>query len=418
MASLSALTRLAGRLARPHLPRRTVRLRLTLLYGGLFLISGTVLLAITYALVRNALTGRMAKSFIPAPHHTPVPSPGMPPPGQSRTVQLLPAELQQALQRQTAAMLDQLLINSAIALALMAVISVVLGWIIAGRILSRLRTIIAATEEISATDLHRRLALDGPADELKALGDTIDALLTRLEASFQAQRQFVANASHELRTPLTRQRALGQVVLSDPTATVQSLREAHEQILAAGAHQERLIEALLTLTRGHAGLDVRHPFDLAQLTEEVVHSRSAEAGRRGVTIHASYDVAPVSGHRPLAERLIANLVDNALCYNTSPGWVRVETGTVQGHAVFTISNPGPVVAQDTVERLFQTFQRHGTARATRPDGLGLGLSIVQAIATAHDATITASPRTEGGLTVTVTFPSRPVPRPPARRHRR
>jgi signal transduction histidine kinase len=420
MASLSALTRFAGRLARRHLPRRTVRLRLTLLYGGLFLISGTVLLAITFALVRNALTGPMAKSFIPAPGHTPASSPGMPPPGQSRTVQLLPAELQKALQRQTAEMLDQLLINSAIALALMAVISVVLGWIVAGRVLNRLRTIIAATEEISATDLHRRLALDGPADELKALGDTIDGLLSRLEASFQAQRQFVANASHELRTPLTRQRALGQVVLSDPMATVQSLREAHEQILAAGAHQERLIEALLTLTRGHAGLDVRHPFDLARLTEDVVHSRSAEAGRRGVTIHSSYGSAPVSGHHPLAERLVANLVDNALCYNTSPGWVRVETGTAHGHAVLTISNPGPVVAQDTVERLFQPFQRHGAARATRPDGLGLGLSIVQAIATAHDATITATPRAEGGLTVTVTFPSRAVPRRPEtpRRHRR
>ncbi|MFI7130139.1 sensor histidine kinase [Nonomuraea sp. NPDC050153] len=403
MASPSAVTRLAGRLARPHLPRRTVRLRLTLLYGSLFLASGTVLLAITYALMRHAVTGPMVKNFTPLPGDASAPSPGRPP-GKSHTVELLPAELQRALEHQRAEALNQLLINSGIALALMSVISVVLGWIVAGRVLSRLRTIIAAAQDISATDLHRRLALDGPADELKTLGDTIDGLLSRLEASFQAQRQFVANASHELRTPLTRQRALGQVALSDPMATVQSLREAHEQILTAGAHQERLIEALLTLTRGHAGIEVRHAFDLAQLTQEVVHARRAEAHRRGVTIRPSFGAALAAGHRPLAERLVANLVDNALCYNTAPGWVQVETGTDHGHAVLTVSNSGPVVAPDAVERLFQPFQRLGSARTDRPDGLGLGLSIVQAIATAHDATITTTPRAGGGLTVAVTFP--------------
>ncbi|GAA3599261.1 hypothetical protein GCM10022419_098710 [Nonomuraea rosea] len=247
-APFPLVTRLAGRL-----PRHTVRLRLTLLYGSLFLVSGTVLLAITYALMRQAVSGSMATSFISSsPGDVSAPPLNMPP-GKSGAVQLLPAELQQALEHQRAEALHQLLINSGIALALMSVLSVALGWIIAGRVLSRLRTIIATAQDISATDLHRRLTLDGPADELKALGDTIDGLLSRLEASFQAQRQFVANASHELRTPLTRQRALGQVALSDPMASTQSLREAHEQILATGAHQERLIEALLTLSRGHAG---------------------------------------------------------------------------------------------------------------------------------------------------------------------
>ncbi|MCC5579589.1 HAMP domain-containing protein [Microtetraspora sp. AC03309] len=404
MASPSALTRLAGRLARPHLPRRTVRLRLTLLYGGLFLVSGATLLAITYVLVRHAVMGQAVKSFIPAPDNVPVPSPGMPPPGKLRSVELLPAQLQQALELQRAEVLDQFLINSVIALALMSVISVVLGWVVAGRILRRLRTIVATAREISATDLHRRLAFDGPADEIKALGDTFDGLLARLEASFQAQRRFVANASHELRTPLTRQRALGQVALSDPTPTVESLQEAHEEILAAGAQQERLIEALLTLSRGQAGIEARHAFDLARLGEDVVDARRAEARRRGVAIRQSFGAAPAAGHRPLAERLVANLVDNALCHNTSPGWVEVETRTADGHAVLTISNSGPLVPPDAVERLFQPFQRLGTARTEHPDGLGLGLSIVHAIATAHDAAVTATPRPEGGLTVTLTFP--------------
>ncbi|WP_066939941.1 sensor histidine kinase [Microtetraspora fusca] len=404
MAFLSAFTRLAGRLARSHLPRRTVRLRLTLLYGGLFLVSGATLLAITYVLVRHAVMGQVVKSFIPAPDNAPIPSPGMPPPGKSRSVELLPAQFQQVLKLQRAEALDQLLINSALALALMSVISVVLGWVVAGRILRRLRTIIATAREISATDLHRRLAFDGPADEIKALGDTFDGLLARLEASFQAQRQFVANASHELRTPLTRQRALGQVALSDPMPTVESLREAHEEILAAGVQQERLIEALLTLSRGQAGIEARHAFDLARLGGDVVDDRRAEARRRGVAIRQSFGAAPAAGHRPLAERLVANLVDNALCHNTLPGWVEVETRTVDGHAVLTISNSGPLVPPDAVERLFQPFQRLGTARTGHPDGLGLGLSIVHAIATAHDAAVTATPRAEGGLTVTVTFP--------------
>ncbi|WP_433221206.1 sensor histidine kinase [Microtetraspora malaysiensis] len=405
MASLSALTRLAGRLARPHLPRRTVRLRLTLLYGGLFLISGAVLLAITYVLVRHAVMGqavRSVRSFIPAPGN--VPSPDVPPFGKLRSVELLPAQLQQALELQRAEVLDQFLNNSVIALALMSVISVVLGWIVAGRILRRLRTIVATAREISATDLHRRLAFDGPADEIKALGDTFDGLLARLEASFQAQRRFVANASHELRTPLTRQRALGQVALSDPMPTVESLREAHEEILAAGAQQERLIEALLTLSRGQAGIEARHAFDLARLGEDVVDARRAEARRRGAAIRSSFGAAPAAGHRPLAERLVMNLVDNALRHNTLPGWVEVETRTADGHAVLTISNSGPPVPPDAVERLFQPFQRLGTARTEHTDGLGLGLSIVHAIATAHDAAVTAIPRPEGGLTVTVTFP--------------
>jgi signal transduction histidine kinase len=408
---MSVITRLTSRIARPHLPRRTVRLRMTLLYGGLFLISGAALLAITYVLVRHAVGGGPFKGsdFVPAPGGSRGPtSPDpdtLPPPSQPGAIEMLSIQAEQALIRQKAAVMHQLLINSGIALALMSVISIVLGWIVAGRILGPLRTITAAARDISATSLHQRLALDGPSDELKELGDTFDGLLGRLESSFQAQRQFVANASHELRTPLARQRALGQVALSDPDATVESLRTAHERILAAGAQQERLIEALLTLTRSHLGIEVRHPFDLAQLTREVVDARRSEAEYRTVTVQPSISAATAAGHRPLAERLVTNLVDNALRHNIPHGWVEVTIRTVDGHAVLTVANTGPVVPPEAIDQLFQPFQRLGTARTGRGEGLGLGLSIVQAIATAHDATITTSARPEGGLTITVTFPA-------------
>jgi signal transduction histidine kinase len=385
-----------------RLPRRTVRLRMTLLYGGLFLTSGAALLVITYVLVLHAVGVPPAapdlSDMIP-------PASGPPPgrPGEPVVIESFSITLQEAVTSQTSAVLHQLFVQSGIALALMSVISIVLGWIVAGRVLGRLRTITAAARTISATNLHQRLALDGPGDELKELGDTFDGLLSRLETSFHAQRQFVANASHELRTPLARQRALGQVALSDPDATVESLRTAHERILAAGTQQERLIEALLTLTRGHTGIEVRQPFDLADLAREVVDARASEAERRTVTIRRSLSPAATSGHRALTERLVINLVDNALRYNVPDGQVEVGTRTADGHAVLTVANTGPVVPPDDIDRLFQPFQRLGTARTG--DGLGLGLSVVQAIATAHAATITTSTHPDGGLTISVAFPT-------------
>jgi signal transduction histidine kinase len=405
---MSVIARLTSRIARPHLPRRTVRLRMTVLYGGLFLISGAALLAITYILVRHAVDGHPigVSGFVLAPGGS-APLQTMPPPGQAgrEFAEMVSVQAKEAMERQKSAVLHQLLLQSGIALALTSVSSIALGWIVAGRVLRRLRMITTAARDISATNLHQRLALDGPGDELKELGDTFDGLLGRLEASFQAQRQFVANASHELRTPLARQRALGQVALSDPAATAESLRTAHERILAAGTEQERLIEALLTLTRGQAGIEVRLPFDLAQLTHQVVDARRSEADYRTVTIRSSISPALAAGHLPLTESLVSNLVDNAIRYNVPHGRVEITTRTAGGQAVLAIANTGPVVPQDAVEQLFQPFQRLGTPRTGRREGLGLGLSIVQAIATAHDATITTSARPEGGLTIAVTFPA-------------
>ncbi|MER5494291.1 HAMP domain-containing sensor histidine kinase [Streptomyces sp. NPDC002490] len=411
---MSVTARSTRRAARSGGSRRTVRAKMTILHGVLFLASGAVLLAITYLLVRYSPLGdppmRSSTNFI----ETPDDSVTLPPPdaaGQmtpdARVVMKdqLTKAASKALIEQRADLLRQLLLNSFIALGVVSLFSVALGWIVSGRMLRPLRTITAAARDISATHLHRRLDLDGPPDELKELGDTFDALMVRLERSFLAQRQFVANASHELRTPLARQRALGQVALSDPEATADSLRRAHERILAAGAQQERLLEALLTLTRSHAGIEVRHPFDLAQLVEEVVEAQSAGARDRSVALTASVTAAVASGHRPLAERLVVNLVENALKYNVPGGVVEVGARTVAGRAVLTVVNTGPVVPPDKVETLFQPFQRlGGTRTGRRADGLGLGLSIVQAVATAHDATVTTEPRPQGGLSVTVSFP--------------
>ncbi|NUS55278.1 MAG: HAMP domain-containing histidine kinase, partial [Streptomycetaceae bacterium] len=212
-------------------------------------------------------------------------------------------------------------------------------------------------------------------------------------------------------TPLAHQRVLGQVALADPDATVESLRTAHEQILTAGQQQERLIEALLTLARGHAGIDVRRPFDMARLVQEAVAGCGAAASERRVTLRPSVGAAVASGHRALTERMVANLLDNAIRYNVPGGYVEVTTDTRAGRAVLVVANTGPVVPEDAVERILLPFQRLDRARAARgsrtepSQGLGLGLSIVAAIASAHDATLTATARTGGGLVVTVTFPA-------------
>ncbi|MGV9851755.1 sensor histidine kinase [Streptomyces sp. NPDC003442] len=423
---MSPLSRLTARLARSPLPRRTVRLKLTLLYGALFLLSGAALLTITYLLVLGSNGGSLSGGQQapdgggPRAGGTGGHSPPVPPPrgriGES-TRDVLPAAAREIMELQRDAVLHDLLVQSAIALGLMSVISIALGWVVSGRILRPLRTVIGAAREISATSLHQRLALEGPRDELKELGDTFDGLLGRLETSFEAQRRFVANASHELRTPLARQRTLGQLALSDPDADVASLRAAHERILAAGAQQERMIEALLTLARSHAGIEVRRPFDLDRLAREVVAARRTDAEQWRVTPRCALAATVAAGHRPLAERLVINLVDNALRHNEPYGWVEVATVDEPGRAVLTVANSGPVVPPSALDQMFQPFQRLGDPR-TNKDGLGLGLSIVQAIAVAHDATLAVEARPEGGLVFTIGFPHPPVHRqepPPSHR---
>jgi signal transduction histidine kinase len=419
---------------RPHLPRRTVRLRLTLLYGGLFLLSGAALLAITYLLVVNATSGCISNNqlgvsaFICTPgqaatgagthsgvafgfatggtrkptwHGQIASTTGGLPRGTPN-----PQQLAAQATRQHNSTLHQLLIQSGIALALMSLASILLGWLVAGRVLRPLRTITSTTREISASSLHRRLALGGPDDELKELGDTIDELLARLAASFQSQRRFVADASHELRTPLALSRAMLQVALADPDLTLDSLRATCEDVLQAGQEHEQLIEALLMLARSQRGLYHRETVKLGTLVEKILADHQQRADAQGLTINARLDAtAAISGDPRLVSRLVSNLIENAIRYNCPDGHIDVTVSRSEGRAELAVANSGPTIPSRDVERLLQPFQRLASTRGSDAEGHGLGLSIVAAIASAHDATLIVEPRPGGGLRVGVAFPA-------------
>ena len=438
---MSISARLNGRITRlavgRHLPHRTVRVRLTLLYGGLFLLSGAALMAITYALLVNAgfvftlqngvstepLTGKPnlvqgVPGGFPSPGATthpsaqtiahwrtvarcmrqhgvsrfPNPSTSVPPnlagggevSDRDGAILAIPATINMqstTFIRATTAcgfMADytrssaqdnrrrtqtrqQLLIQSGIALAGMSLLSLGLGWLMAGRVLQP------------------------------------------LEDSHDAQRQFVANASHELRAPLTRLRALSEVALASSGADVASLRRAHERVLASEQHLEQLIDALLALTRGQAGLERREHLDLAALISQALLARESELARLDLDLRATLATAPTAGDPRLLERLIANLIDNAIRHNTPEGRVEITTGTRDRHAFVSIANTGPTIAPEQIQRLFQPFQRLGAARTQHNRGHGLGLSIVQAIANAHHAQLSAHARPDGGLTIEISF---------------
>jgi signal transduction histidine kinase len=288
-------------------------------------------------------------------------------------------------------------------LALAAIgVAVLAAWWLAGRFLRPLRAMTTTAKEISATNLDRRLSLDGPDDEVTELGRTLDDLFGRLQASFASQRQFVANASHELRTPLAGQRTLLQVALADPDADAEALRSTCEEALELSGQQERLIDALLTLATSERGVESSEPLDLAPLTEDIVHSRRHEAERHGVQINATFQSAIAIGDPPLVASLIANLLDNAIRHNITGGAVEISTSTSDG-ARLSVSNTGPAIPLAEVERLFQPFQRLGDQRVGQAEGHGFGLAIVKAISTAHGASLIARPRPEGGLDVQVTF---------------
>jgi len=388
--------------------RGSVRLRLTLLFGALFLAAGAAVLGITYGLVSHATNGIIVARTYSGSVQAGGPAETVPGLQQLQTQAVANAAGARAAEN------DTLLMDSGIALGIMAVVATALGWFAAGRALRPLRRITAAARRISATNLHERLALEEPDDDLRELADMIDDLFGRLDASFGAQRQFVANASHELRTPLARSRTLLEVALRDPGTSAESLRATCHRVLAAGEEQERMLEALLTLARGQRGLDRREPLDLAAITRDVLAARGTEITARGLEMAVTLEPALMAGDRALTERGVANLIDNALRHNVPDGtvWVTVGTEGVPGQAMLTVANTGPVVQPAEVRRLLAPFQRGGARRdrARSPgadgDGLGLGLPIVQAIAIAHDAALTIAARPEGGgLTAELVFPA-------------
>jgi signal transduction histidine kinase len=308
--------------------------------------------------------------------------------------------------------LSQLLTGSAVALVLLIPIALALGWFVAGRFLRPLRAITATAQIISAGDLHRRLDLGAPTDELTELGHTLDDLFARLQASFDAQRHFVANASHELRTPLAGLRTLLEVTLADPDADTGTLRSACQEALALGGHQERLVQALLALATSERGVTRWDTVDLAHVAEGVLASRRDQARERGVDLSEHLTPAVTGGDPKLIESLVANLIDNAIRHNHANGHVKITTQTSGTQVALTVTNSGPVIPDDQIQRLFQPFQKLAPDRHGHRDGYGLGLAIVNAVTQAHHATLTTSARPEGGLYITVRFahgshPNRP-----------
>jgi signal transduction histidine kinase len=382
---------------------RTARMRLTLGYGAMFIFAGAALLATTYVL------------FDRATRNTPLPSGALP----SRSGPLasgtgtLPGVLggspskagAAAVLRQHNADLHQLVVQSTVAFAVMALLALVLGWLMAGRVLRPVRSITAAARDISVTNLHQRLDLHGPDDEFKQLGSTLDDLFARLDASFESQRRFVANAAHELRTPLTEERVLLQVALADPDRTVESLCSTCQTLLRLGVRQERLIEALLTLASSERGIDHWECFELANVTSDALLIHRDQAQSLGINIYDALDPAIVVGDQALVECLVANLIDNALRYNRPGGHVDVVTGTKERQAVLSVVNTGEVIAPTHIDRLLEPFQRLTQDRIDYEDGLGLGLSIVAAVARAHGAVLDVRPGEGGGLAVQLWFPA-------------
>ena len=412
------------------LPDASVRLKLTLVYGGLFLLAGAGLLAVNYALVRSQLelpfgvrieaqrarlsamaegpgllivrspAGEGGDTFIAS-----APSP--------EAVQAVRREAEAVRRQLQAATLHQLLTQSGIALALMALASVGLGWLVAGKVLRPLSAITATARRLEGSTLHERINLQGPQDELKELADTFDQMLDRLHAAFETQRRFVANASHELRTPLAIARTEVDVALADPAADPAELRAMAARVLEANQRSERLIEGLLTLARSERQLRAAAPLDLALAADDALAAAAPEVRRRGRRVSRVLGAAPVAGDRALLERLVANLVENAVRHNRRGGWVEVDTGRAGPVAVVRVANGGPPVPPDQVATLFEPFRRLEADRTGSDRGAGLGLSIVRSVATAHGGQATATAREGGGLEVRVELPATAWSRPPA-----
>jgi two-component system sensor histidine kinase VanS len=380
-----------------------VRLRLTLLYSGLFLVLGVALLATTYLLFRSN-TGVDLIVQAGTPHRST--NPGalnhvLANPNVARNVRQRYAG---AVERETHG-LHQGLIQSGIALAIMTAVSIALGWLVAGRVLRPLRAMTATTQQISERNLDERLALSGPRDELKDLADTIDGLLARLEAHVGEQQRFAANASHELRTPLAITQTLLDVARNDPNGTN---GELVDRLHAVNTRAIDLTEALLLLSRADQRSVAGEHLDLSLIAEEATETLLPFAEERGVTIETSGEATPAIGSPALLLQLATNLVHNAIVHNLpEQGTVWVTTRAHPKSVVLTVENTGDKLTPQLVSTLAEPFQRGSRRIRTNHAGVGLGLAIVETIVQAHDGTLTLTPRSAGGLRVTVQLPAAP-----------
>ncbi|NUP65704.1 MAG: HAMP domain-containing histidine kinase [Nonomuraea sp.] len=396
---------------RPPRPHPTLRLRLTLVYGALFLVAGLALLGVTYLLFNQQVTQTFETRYGSEP-------------GRRRDMIFIqengvrltgPAALewlreQERELRETA--VTSLLAQGAVALVVVGGGAVWLGWVVAGRMLAPLRLVTDTARRIAAAPmaergLHERIALSGPPDEVKTLADTFDTMVERLDHSFDGQRTFVANASHELRTPLTLNRALVELAMHRRTAS-DDVKELGENLLQINARHERLISGLLLLARSEQEVADRSPVDLADVVTHVVAQTASDAADARVTVKEEAGPAPTAGDALLLERLVHNLVENGVRHNVGDGtgWVRVVSRTVaDGLVEVEVSNTGPVLAPYDVPLLFKPFHRHGAERVVTAMSAGLGLSIVRSVALAHGGDVSARPREGGGLIVTARLPA-------------
>ncbi|MQS38606.1 sensor histidine kinase [Streptomyces katsurahamanus] len=385
--------------------RPTIRIRLTLLYGGMFLIAGVLLLSIIYLLAAQALTSGSSLPFKLLPESKiqrtsdacPELAPGL-------SADQANAVLVTCFAHEREVALDDLLQRSLFALLGLSIIAFAFGYAMAGRVLSPLGQITRTARRVAGSDLSRRIELDGPDDELKELADTFDERLDRRDRAVTAQQRFVANASHELRTPLAINRTLLEVHLSDPGAPLE-LQQLGKTLLATNERSEQLVEGLLLLARSDNQTFERKPVDLAEVAARAVDQTRAEAEAKGVEIRGERTPAVVQGNGVLLERIALNLVQNAVRYNVhEEGWVEVTTGVEHGQAVLVVSNTGPVVPAYEIDNLWEPFRRLREDRTGSDKGVGLGLSIARSVARAHGGRIIAEPREGGGLVMRVTLP--------------
>jgi signal transduction histidine kinase len=384
-------------------PRLTVRARLTLLYTGLFAVCGAIVVAVSYTLVAR-LEPQGQSQQAPASFLARCRSEQLSAHPNARVLVKCNAYFQlQGAQHQRDLTLSHLLQYSLITLGVVIALAALLGWLAAGRALRPVHRITAAARAASEHNLSARVALRGPRDELHELAETFDEMLDRLQAAFEGQQRFIANASHELRTPLAVMRATVDVVLDNPDSTPADLRGMGVDMRAAVDHAEHLIGALLILAGNERGLTVQEQVDLATVAEDVLDN----AALRDRRLHPKLEQAVISGDPVLVERLVANLVDNAVRYNTAAGEIWLGTGTVAGKSHLTVANTGPRISAADAERIFQPFQRLDDR--TSHEGFGLGLTIVASIAAVHGGTVAGRPRDDGGLSITVTIPTAASP---------
>jgi signal transduction histidine kinase len=368
---------------------------MALLYGGLVLLVGVSLLFTSMLLMDRAI-GRLGffnyQDSVTFTDNS----------GSTRTV--TPSQLSQQARHDAR---DYLLHTGLIYFVAIVVIGAAGGYLLARQALRPIAKVTRTARQLSTETLDQRIDLSGPDDELRELADTFDEMLSRLDAAFDGQKLFVANASHELRTPLSVIRTELDVTLSDPDASREELRRMGEVALAATERAQRLVGSLLTLARLQSGdrgeLGLREPVDLAALVAPVLASVAGEAAERAISIDTETSTARTSGDPRLLERLIGNLVENAVRHNVNGGWLRVSCGEANGRVWLHVANGGQVIPPGDVDGLFEPFRRGGKVRtATR--GAGLGLSIVRMIVEAHHGRLQAAAPPFGGLAVRIELP--------------